>query len=208
MPRWVKVGLLICLVGCILFFLSQENGFSALKPLLGFDKKYRMEEFLQDQHGVPRLRSLVGQDEFKKYIKDSPYLLGYSYDGTYVAVMVYDPKAKAYRINLFHTGRQKSEETVYAPLKQPSQQTEASESSVKHPNAQEELLSLTQEILDLGYQIKVPSSPREVPVNESIAVKGEKPWEISIKQDDRFAVLTGSAGKKSVGVGSVSIGGR
>ncbi|PTX49154.1 hypothetical protein C8P63_14211 [Melghirimyces profundicolus] len=188
MPRWVKLGLCLCLAGilasgtagCFSGSGRETGGSPPVQPGLRGE--------------VPRLEELIGQKGLKEYTLKRPYLLGYSYDGTYMATVVYDKEADAYRIDLFHTASHRREETVYAPA-EISTSVKSATLETGSKSAEEELLSLTQETLDLGYRIKVPLVYREYFLQQKIRTQGDQNLELSLRREGRAAVLNASDGK-------------
>jgi len=117
---------------------------------------------------VPRLRSLIDRKGFQQYASQHAYLLGYSYDGVFLAVMTFDREAQAYRIQLYHTVRQRIEETLYVPS---SEQLHAVQDSQKRSEAEEQL-QIAQETLDMGYRIKVSAKPLRWRFDQAVRIPG------------------------------------
>lgn len=189
-PRWVKSCLLILLVGVLTACQGREP--TSASPVgssqQGEEKKSESFRPYSDPV-VPRLKELMGRKGFKRYTMARPYLLGYSYDGTFAATVVYEPRAQAYRIDLFHTGTHKLEESVYAPDEIANQNASSSVNRDSSRNEEEELLALTQETLDLGYRVKVPSTPRNFFTGLAIRTPGEKSLKFTVKQEAREVIL-------------------
>jgi hypothetical protein len=122
---------------------------------------------------VPRLKDLIQRRGFHDFVKKQPYVLGYSYDGTYLAVILYEKRAQSYRIEIVHTDVQRVEETLYAPVKE----SKSGEAKSKSEGDRDELLQVAQETLDMGYRIKVPVKPVNIRLNQSQQTEG--PWAIT-----------------------------
>lgn len=129
---------------------------------------------------VPKLKDLIRRKGFRLYTDQKPYLLGYSYDGIYMATVLYDPEVKFYRIDIHHTVENRLEETVYVP------RGEELDMAVEKGSAseEEELLKGAQETLDMGYRIQVPVRPQEYSIQQK-AQTGMGNWRVypDIKRD-------------------------
>lgn len=190
MPRWMKSCLLLLLAGVLTACQGVKPALSSQKNSFGSGNK-RAERFVPySDQVVPPLKELIKRKGFRQYTQVWPYLLGYSYDGTFAAVIVYNSRAKAYRVDLFHTGTHQVQETVYAPAEVKNR--DASSTSAKLDSSrseEEELLALTQETLDLGYRIKVPTTPEDHVTHQEIRTPGKQSLKFTLKQVDRAAVL-------------------
>ncbi|MDR6227460.1 hypothetical protein [Desmospora profundinema] len=156
----------------------------AVPSVSGVELKHeKVEEFQPYQDSsVPNLQNLITRPGFRQYTSQKPYLLGYSHDGAYLATIVFEKKANAYRIDIFHVGNNSLVDTVYAPVDigrmENGDSTEA------------EMLQTTQETLDWGYRIKVPVRPHETPIHHQIRTGGEESWIFHLKQEDGGISLT------------------
>ncbi|MGF7088616.1 hypothetical protein JOD24_002465 [Kroppenstedtia sanguinis] len=186
MPRWIKSCMLLLLVGAVAACQGGNPALFPQKSSFSPEKSKKRERFVpyRDQV-VPPLKELIQRKGFRQYTQVRPYLLGYSYDGNFAAVVVYDSRAQAYRVDLFHTGTHQVQETVYAP------------SQVKKKGSEEEeLLALTQETLDLGYRIQVPTTPEDRVTHRGIWTSGKQVLKFTLKQVDRTAVLKVEKGRE------------
>lgn len=163
----IRKGLAWLLVFCI---LTACTAVKAVPPMSGVEAE-EFQPYRDDK--VPALRDLVSRPGFRQYVSQKPYLLGYSHDGTYLATVIYEKKASAYRIDIFHVGNDALVETVYAP----------GSSIEEEESAEAEMLQATQETLDWGYRIKVPVRPHEYPIHQSVRPGGEGGWSFRLKQD-------------------------
>lgn len=190
MLRWVKSCLLVLLVGVLAACQGMDP--TVASPGKGYQpgEEKRSESFHPySDPMVPRLKELIGRKGFQGYTQARPYLLGYSYDGTFMATVVYEPRAEAYRVDLFHTGTQKLEESVYAPGGSKGRDPSLSASRDSFRSEEEELLALTQETLDLGYRIKVPTTPRNYFTGLGIQTPGKESLKFTLKQEARDVIL-------------------
>lgn len=197
MPRWMKSCLLLLLVGALAACQGVKPALSSQKNSFGPEKYKRGERFVPySDQVVPPLEELIRRKGFRQYTKIRPYLLGYSYDGTFAAVLVYDSRAKAYRVDLFHTGTHQVQETVYAPGQIKKGGASSSSANLDSSRSEEEeLLALTQETLDLGYRIKVPTTPEDHVTHRGIRTSGKQALKFTLKQVGHTAVLKVEKGK-------------
>ncbi|MFC4076988.1 hypothetical protein [Salinithrix halophila] len=135
---------------------------------------------------VPRLKELVSTKGFRKYVSKAPYILGASYDGTYLATVVYEKKAGAYRIGVYHTEENRLEEAVYAPVSERI----SGEKGKRESDDAEEMLRLSQETLDLGYRIKVPLHPQKSSLKRSVAGDKDGKWQLVLDHQEKGVSLT------------------
>lgn len=131
---------------------------------------------------VPRIKELIQRKGFKQYVSEQPYILGYSYDGTYMALIVNEKKQEAFRIEIHHTGQNRIVATAYAPVP-------GSEIS-QDISAQEEQLQATQEAIDMGFQIKVQVEPERLVPNKKKKPK-HSPWFLTALWDGSTYKLVG-----------------
>lgn len=131
---------------------------------------------------VPRLKELIQRKGFKQYVSKQPYILGYSYDGTYLALIINEKKTEAFRIEIYHTGQNRIVATAYvpAPGSEVSQDT----------SAREEQLQATQEAIDMGFQIKVQVEPELLVPNKKKNPKNS-PWSLTALWDGSTYKLVG-----------------
>ncbi|OYD08980.1 hypothetical protein [Paludifilum halophilum] len=172
MPRWLKIFICFAIIGLGACHSSGADT-QGLGPGTRSSEKAEKKFQPYSDPVVPKMKDLIRRKGFLAYTSKTPYLLGFSYDGTYLATIVYDKKAKAYRIDIHHTGNNRVEGTVYAPRGE--QLSESRDSS----SAEEELLKGTQETLDMGYQIKVPVKPREYSLNQTVNMNN-KDWAVQL----------------------------
>ncbi len=130
---------------------------------------------------VPRLKELIQRKGFKQYVSKQPYILGYSYDGTYLALIINEKKTEAFRIEIYHTGQNRIVATAYvpAPGSEVSQDT----------SAREEQLQATQEAIDMGFQIKVQVEPELLVPNKKNPKNS--PWSLTALWDGSTYKLVG-----------------
>ncbi|BCU82663.1 hypothetical protein JIR001_24460 [Polycladomyces abyssicola] len=133
---------------------------------------------------VPSLRSLIARKGFQQYASQHAYLLGYSYDGVFLAVMTFDREAQAYRIQLYHTVQQRIEETLYVPS---AERLHATDDSQKQSEAEEQL-QIAQETIDMGYRIKAPAKPLKWRFDQAVRIPG--PGNYLIRTDWKTPTLS------------------
>lgn len=96
---------------------------------------------------VPKLQELIFAEGFKAYTAERPYLLGYSYEGDYLATMFYDGDQEGYIVEVTDTMTNRVTYEAFAP---------EAERLMKGDEVSIDLLNTAQESLDMGYRIKVP----------------------------------------------------
>lgn len=96
---------------------------------------------------VPALKELIFAEGFKSYTAKQPYLLGYSYEGDYLATMYYDGDQEGYIVEVTDTLANRVTYEAFAP---------EAERLMKGDQVSIDLLNTAQESLDMGYRIKVP----------------------------------------------------
>lgn len=132
---------------------------------------------------VPSLKKLIFSDGFTKYVTKQPYLLGYSYEGDYVATVVYDKQKEGFLVGITHTVRNQVVYEGFVPNKE--QLTSGDQVSI-------DLLSTAQESLDMGYRIKVPPvhTMQQQPIFEQQGEGGSVyQFQIEAKKDDTFRIV-------------------
>lgn len=107
----------------------------------------RKERFRPYEYtGVPTLKRLIFSDDFQAYTLEKPYLLGYSYEGNYVATVVYDAAKEGYLVEVIDTLTSQTAYEAYVPNVE--RLTNGDQVNI-------DLLTTAQESLDMGYRIKV-----------------------------------------------------
>ena len=111
MRRWFLIGItlivLISLLGC-----EDMDAQKTMQPKKDEDISFQPYSDIE----VPRIKELIQRKGFKQYVSEQPYILGYSYDGTYMALIVNEKKQEAFRIEIHHTGQNRIVATAYAPV--------------------------------------------------------------------------------------------
>ncbi|MCS1350121.1 hypothetical protein NXZ84_00820 [Mechercharimyces sp. CAU 1602] len=130
---------------------------------------------------VPQLVELVSREGFLAYADKKPYLLGYSYDGVYLASIVHAKEEEAYRLDIHHTGLNKVIASIYIP----------SYTSLQYEEGHQEQIEAAQQMIDMGFRIKVPVQPQWIKMNQSIPLVtapggGE---ELTVERDERYFAL-------------------
>ncbi|PTM59936.1 hypothetical protein [Desmospora activa] len=188
MRSWFKKSMVWLIGLCILTACGSVQAVPSLSnvdPAKEEDQEFH--PYRDDQ--VPKLRDLISYPGFRQYASQKPYLLGYSHDGSHIATVIYEKKANAYRIDIFHVSNNTLVETVYAPAGEVEGE--------KAESAEAEMLQATQETLDWGYRIKVPVRPHEVPIHQSIHPDHEEGWSFRLRQDsDRILLTAEGLGEK------------
>lgn len=95
---------------------------------------------------VPELKQLIFSEGFKQYTTEKPYLLGFSYDGDYVATIIYDHHQQGYIVEVTDTVTNHVTYEAYVPDE---------ERILKGEQVSVDLLQTAQESLNMGYRIKV-----------------------------------------------------
>lgn len=95
---------------------------------------------------VPALKTLIFADGFEAYTSEQPYLLGYSYDGDYMATVIYDAAQEGYIVEVTDTLTNRPAYEAFVP---------DAERILKGDQVSIDLLTAAQESLDMGYRIKV-----------------------------------------------------
>lgn len=172
---WAVKGIALLLLFSILAACASTQ---AVPSVTGVEPKQENAKDFQPyrEASVPKLEDLITRPGFRRYTSQKPYLLGYSQDGSYLATIVYEKKANAYRIDIFHVGNNLPADTIYAPIVRGRAENERS--------TEMEMLQATQETLDWGYRIKVPVVPQETPIHHPIRTSGDKTWSLYVKQED------------------------
>lgn len=96
---------------------------------------------------VPQLKTLVFADGFEAYTSEKPYVLGYSYEGDYVATIIYDAAQEGYIVEVHDTLTNSVAYEAFVPN---------AERLLKSDSISHDLLTAAQESLDMGYRIRVP----------------------------------------------------
>lgn len=122
---------------------------------------------------VPQLKKLILQPGFQDFVAEQPYILGYSYDGVYLAVILFDHQAEAYRMEIHHTLKNEIITTLYLPLQQ---HLKEKSSLFYSQNEAEEHLEAIQETVDLGYRIKIPAQPVPFLLNQKTRLDPNISW--------------------------------
>lgn len=99
-----------------------------------------------DYAEVPELKMLIFAEGFKEYTSEQPYLLGYSYEGNYIATIIYDANQEGYIVEVTDTFTNHVAYEAFVP--EADRILEGDQVSV-------DLLTTAQESLDMGYRIKV-----------------------------------------------------
>lgn len=95
---------------------------------------------------VPALKTLIFADGFETYTSEQPYILGYSYDGDYIATVIYDAAQEGYIVEVTDTLTNSPAYEAFVP---------DAERLLKGDQVGVDLLNTAQESLDMGYRIKV-----------------------------------------------------
>lgn len=132
---------------------------------------------------VPQLKTLIFAEGFKEYTTEQPYLLGYSYDGDYVATIIYDNNQEGYIVEVTDTLVNRIVYEAFVP---------DADRILKGEQVSIDLLSTAQESLDMGYRIKVAPVVNEQ-TDGSFEQRGAEKevynFQMSVVEDKWFRII-------------------
>lgn len=175
---------MMLLLGLFPLICAGCQGFSFDLNFESVNEDSDLNKKLFDQ--VPAVKDLLLDTRVQTYLKQQPYIYGQSVDGSTLAILSYVEPRQSYRLDFYQLAAGENIQTLYLPS-----QTEF-EARMHSENGDEilEYISVVQEAIERGYQIKKPVKPiLLVPQTRYILNKDEGWYVHPVREDGHLNLI-------------------